>query len=325
MAIIKCPECEKEISDRAIACPNCGFPLSENDGKNIFWTENLTGAYDNEKNVSIGAEIAEDKTDIQYNYATNSAEAVIEQSGVNDLFLWLLSGTMVLGLCLAFFKAPTYLYYVVGILSLVFIILDKTTCQKRGIKVNLVCVVLGMLFLVPIYVIARIIKTKKYLPGIIYVMLCIFFLLFSFRGLLSHTSKELMDYINNDVPKLLQIEMKMLNSYNSVAGANYTDDYSMYNALKNTTLPTANRLVSEANSIYGKLSAKEIKEVHLLYMDLCNTYCEAFEFVVEGIEQQNTTIIYKANRTIEQATKLLIDYQDALRRLADKYGLELEW
>lgn len=27
MALIKCPECSKEISDKAISCPNCGVPL----------------------------------------------------------------------------------------------------------------------------------------------------------------------------------------------------------------------------------------------------------------------------------------------------------
>ena len=28
MALIKCPECGKEISDKAKACPNCGVPVS---------------------------------------------------------------------------------------------------------------------------------------------------------------------------------------------------------------------------------------------------------------------------------------------------------
>ena len=27
MALIKCPECEKEISDKAAMCPNCGFEI----------------------------------------------------------------------------------------------------------------------------------------------------------------------------------------------------------------------------------------------------------------------------------------------------------
>lgn len=29
MALIKCPECGKEISDKAAACPNCGCPIAE--------------------------------------------------------------------------------------------------------------------------------------------------------------------------------------------------------------------------------------------------------------------------------------------------------
>lgn len=31
MALIKCPECGKEISDKALACPNCGMPLRRED------------------------------------------------------------------------------------------------------------------------------------------------------------------------------------------------------------------------------------------------------------------------------------------------------
>ncbi len=28
MSLIKCPECGKEISDRAVSCPNCGCPIN---------------------------------------------------------------------------------------------------------------------------------------------------------------------------------------------------------------------------------------------------------------------------------------------------------
>ena len=27
MALINCPECGKEISDKSVACPHCGFPI----------------------------------------------------------------------------------------------------------------------------------------------------------------------------------------------------------------------------------------------------------------------------------------------------------
>jgi len=28
MALIKCPECKNEISDKAISCPRCGYPMT---------------------------------------------------------------------------------------------------------------------------------------------------------------------------------------------------------------------------------------------------------------------------------------------------------
>ena len=30
MALIKCKECGKEVSDKAASCPNCGAPISDN-------------------------------------------------------------------------------------------------------------------------------------------------------------------------------------------------------------------------------------------------------------------------------------------------------
>lgn len=30
MALTNCPECNKEISDRAGTCPHCGFPIADN-------------------------------------------------------------------------------------------------------------------------------------------------------------------------------------------------------------------------------------------------------------------------------------------------------
>ncbi len=38
MALIKCPECGKDISDKAIQCIHCGYPLSEINNKNVTKT-----------------------------------------------------------------------------------------------------------------------------------------------------------------------------------------------------------------------------------------------------------------------------------------------
>lgn len=35
MALIKCPECEKEISDKSTTCIHCGFPISKSNLKKV--------------------------------------------------------------------------------------------------------------------------------------------------------------------------------------------------------------------------------------------------------------------------------------------------
>jgi|JFJP01.1.fsa_nt_gi uncharacterized membrane protein YvbJ len=37
MAIISCPECSKDISDKALSCPNCGNPIKANQNKTTKW------------------------------------------------------------------------------------------------------------------------------------------------------------------------------------------------------------------------------------------------------------------------------------------------
>ena len=36
MALIKCPECQTEVSDRASACPRCGYPISKIQSANVI-------------------------------------------------------------------------------------------------------------------------------------------------------------------------------------------------------------------------------------------------------------------------------------------------
>ena len=41
MALIKCPECGREISDKALTCPNCGFPINTGNNYNYSPRENI--------------------------------------------------------------------------------------------------------------------------------------------------------------------------------------------------------------------------------------------------------------------------------------------
>ena len=41
MAMISCPECQKEVSNRAYACPHCGYPLKQQEKPSYYYTLRL--------------------------------------------------------------------------------------------------------------------------------------------------------------------------------------------------------------------------------------------------------------------------------------------
>ena len=45
MAMIKCPECGKEISDKSLMCMNCGCPIKKDDQDNKKTLESHVIAY----------------------------------------------------------------------------------------------------------------------------------------------------------------------------------------------------------------------------------------------------------------------------------------
>ena len=55
MALIKCPECGREVSDRAKECPNCAYPLSKmaNFGKIIIKLGAQTNGFNSKQKVTI--------------------------------------------------------------------------------------------------------------------------------------------------------------------------------------------------------------------------------------------------------------------------------
>ena len=46
MTLIPCPDCHREVSDRAVACPHCGHPISEETGKRSALDRHAEGLID---------------------------------------------------------------------------------------------------------------------------------------------------------------------------------------------------------------------------------------------------------------------------------------
>ncbi|MDR3117854.1 MAG: zinc ribbon domain-containing protein [Mediterranea sp.] len=58
MALINCPECGKEISDKAVSCPNCGVPMrNDTSGLEVEDDEKLLTFPELPQNLKIGQQI----------------------------------------------------------------------------------------------------------------------------------------------------------------------------------------------------------------------------------------------------------------------------
>lgn len=72
MALIKCPECEKEVSDKAYSCPFCGFPLSD------YLEEQEEIIYEQERQLNIDKR--KNEYEREYSYTIQSKKYSFNQN-----------------------------------------------------------------------------------------------------------------------------------------------------------------------------------------------------------------------------------------------------
>ena len=133
---------------------------------------------------------------------------------------------------------------------------------------------------------------------------------------------DILNYINEDLKSAQNLEVKAVSAYEGVAGANYTDDQTMHNALVNEVIPTYTKLLNELESV--SIETDELKEIHAIYLSGAQKQFSAFEKIIEAIEKQDTGIIDEANKLLEEGRLQIEDYNDKLDALAEENNVEIE-
>lgn len=132
---------------------------------------------------------------------------------------------------------------------------------------------------------------------------------------------DLLDYINNDFADISELDAKVYDLYEKAR--NSEDDYSMYLILSDEVIPESKKLIEEAEDL--ALETKEVKEVHELYLDAINKQNQAFTLMLSALENQDYVIMTQANEKLDEARKLMRDYESALKDLADEHGVEISY
>ena len=159
---------------------------------------------------------------------------------------------------------------------------------------------------------------KKIINSLIAVM-AISLLLLSGCG--DQVSKELENYIENQMPALEAIEENIINSFNSELNNKSAGDDALLKALNEDVIPCSDELIEAAESV--ELETDELKKVHAIYIDAMTTQNQGFKKLAEAISNNSDAeMAQEANALLEKADETCDTFVKELNALADEHDYE---
>ena len=134
--------------------------------------------------------------------------------------------------------------------------------------------------------------------------------------------KDLLNYINTELPKVASLETEAVNAYDGVSGDNYQNDSIMYYTIKQTVLPKYEEFSAKLSGIHP--ATEEITQMHSEYVNAAADQLEAFKLICLAIEKQDTTVIQQANSDLDKARNLIEVWKTDLDEKCKKHGVDLD-
>lgn len=135
--------------------------------------------------------------------------------------------------------------------------------------------------------------------------------------------RELLDYVNKDLPKIVNQELVATASYESVTGSNYRDDQTTYLVIRDNVIPNYKKFIEDLEAISTTLKTAEVRKLHESYIEAANTNYSAFSLFLSALEQGDYTLMSQTNEKLDKGRKLIRDWKAELNNLCDKNGVKL--
>lgn len=129
--------------------------------------------------------------------------------------------------------------------------------------------------------------------------------------------EDLMTYVNEDLMGIFELEAEAVDSYSSVSGNNYTDDWTMYETMDAVTIPAYTEFIEKLESI--RPETKEVRAVHEIYIDASNTQFRSMKMILIALELQSYDKILEANELLDEGRTKLRQFQDELEELMEEH------
>jgi hypothetical protein len=149
-------------------------------------------------------------------------------------------------------------------------------------------------------------------------------LLLALAGCSNPTKEDLLNYVNTELPKVAQYESDAVAAWESVSGDSYTDDYTMYEVLTETVIPTYRELVNGIEAITLRLKTKEIRDLNEKYIEAVDLQMNGFLILKNALETQDGSLVVQFNERFDKGRRLVREWQIDLQDLCNKNGIKLQ-
>lgn len=130
---------------------------------------------------------------------------------------------------------------------------------------------------------------------------------------------ELVEYVNQGVLNISQLEIKALERYAAVTGANYTTDRALSDALRNDVIPLYGRFVELLKQI--RPQSDEVLQLHAVYMDGAEKMFSGFKTKLLALEKKDESLMGGANFQIESGRMKTEKWREQLSSLYLAHGV----
>jgi len=159
---------------------------------------------------------------------------------------------------------------------------------------------------------------KKFMSTILAVLICSTVLIGC--GKSDPIQEDLINYINVEIPTIVDTENKVRTEYSASTGTNYIDDASLGAKLKDVVIPTSNELVTKAKAIVPKTD--EVAKLHNKYIALVTEQHEAFNLFLKAVQTSDAALVTTANEKLKNTEKVAEEYLSELTALKEEHEVE---
>ena len=130
---------------------------------------------------------------------------------------------------------------------------------------------------------------------------------------------ELVEYVNQDILSIAELEKRSLERYAAVTGKNYTSDQKVCDALGDYVIPNYKRFLDLLRKIH--LQSEALKNLHGIYVQGAELLYGGFRAKLAGLEKKDEILIRAANEKIEKGRIENARWRKELMALYEKHGV----